>query len=84
MTEERPAYLNPKTLVDQLRAMSRHKHSDFSLGDDAADEIERLRREVERLRDALQVAANTFADIQLQAGVAGRARRLAVRKLREE
>ena len=73
MSEERPQYLNPNTLIEQLRGLSRYENSDFSLGDDAADEIEALRREVERLRDALEVAANIFADIQLQASIAARA-----------
>ena len=30
-------------IVDRLRAMSRYEHSDLSIGDEAADEIERLR-----------------------------------------
>ena len=33
-------------LVDRLRAMSRNEHDDLSIGDEAADEIERLRAEV--------------------------------------
>jgi len=48
---------------------------------EAADEIEELRREVKRMRDALEVASNTLADIQLQASIAARA---AVREIREE
>lgn len=30
-------------LVGRLRAMARYEHDDLSIGDDAADEIERLR-----------------------------------------
>lgn len=30
-------------LIQRLRALSRHEHDDFSIGDEAADEIERLR-----------------------------------------
>jgi len=33
-------------LVRSLRAMSRYEHDDLSIGNDAADEIERLRNEV--------------------------------------
>ena len=39
------------SLVDDLRALSRYENSDSSLGDDAANEIERLQAEVEALRD---------------------------------
>ena len=30
-------------LIARLRALSRHEHDDLSIGDEAADEIERLR-----------------------------------------
>ena len=48
---------------------------------EAADEIERLRQEVKRLSNALEVASNTLADIQLQASIAARA---AVMHIKEE
>lgn len=35
-------------LIDRLRALSRHEHSDYSIGDEAATEIEALRAEVSR------------------------------------
>ena len=81
MTEERPPYLDPQSLVDLLRGLSRHEHGDFTIGDDAADEIEELRREVERLSDALDAASCVLADIQLQASIAARA---AVMHIKEE
>ena len=48
---------------------------------EAADEIEELRREVERLSDALDAASCVLADIQLQASIAARA---AVMHIKEE
>ena len=48
---------------------------------EAADEIERLRSEVKRMSDALEVASNTLADIQLQSSIAARA---AVMHIKEE
>ena len=46
-------------LVRRLRALSRLEHSDFTIGDEAADEIVRLTSEVERLqqdmRDAIKI-----------------------------
>lgn len=51
-------------LIQRLRALARCEHSDFSIGEEAADEIERLRdnrflleREIENLHrelDALE------------------------------
>ena len=41
-------------LIKALRDLSNYKHSDTSLGDDAADEIERLRVEVDRLNSELR------------------------------
>ena len=37
-------------IVERLRALSRCEHSDLSVGDEAADEIVKLRGEVEALR----------------------------------
>lgn len=41
-------------LRDLLRALSKFEHSDVSIGDDAADEIERLSRENAELRKKLE------------------------------
>ena len=75
MSEERAPYAGwpMGNMVEMLRELSRHEHSDVSVAAQAADEIEALRREVERLRDALEVASDTFADIQLRARLAARA-----------
>lgn len=35
-------------LISRLRAMSRHEHDDLTIGDEAADEIERLRAALQR------------------------------------
>ena len=76
MTEERAPYSNSPSLVDQLRAMSRHEHGDFTIGEDAADEIERLRYAVSALLEALDNAAEALdsdnPDIQLRAALAAR------------
>jgi hypothetical protein len=46
-------------LIQQLRAMSRHEHSDLSLGDEAADAIERLMAERDAARaDGMRAAAS--------------------------
>jgi hypothetical protein len=37
-------------LTERLRALARHEHSDLSVADEAADEIERLRRELLGMR----------------------------------
>jgi len=55
--------------------------NDYPLSLEAADEIERLRSEVKRMSDALEVASNTLADIQLQSSIAARA---AVMHIKEE
>lgn len=34
-------------LIERLRAISRHEHDDLSIGDEAADEIERLQRQLD-------------------------------------
>ena len=83
MTEERAAYTGwpMRNLVEMLRELSRHEHTDVSIAAQAAEEIEELRREVKRMRDALEVASNTLADIQLQASIAARA---AVMHIKEE
>lgn len=37
-------------LIDRLRALSRHEHSDTSIGDEAADALEAAREDAERYR----------------------------------
>ena len=46
-------------LIDRLRALSRYAHDDKSIGDEAADEIERLRAMtagIEEIASALRLA----------------------------
>jgi hypothetical protein len=43
-------------LIDRLRALSRHEHDDLTIGDEAADETERLLAE----RDGLQADAARY------------------------
>ena len=46
-------------LIDRLRALSRYAHDDKSIGDEAADEIERLRAKtagIEEIASALRFA----------------------------
>lgn len=57
------------TLTDQLRAMSRREHDDLSLGDEAADEIERLRDAIKRQAAAAKTgmdAATRISSVQLE------------------
>ena len=39
-------------LLDRLRALSRMEHSDFTIGDEAADELERMALELSNARAA--------------------------------
>ena len=39
------------TLIERLRALARAEHDDLSIGDEAADEIERLTAEIESFTD---------------------------------
>lgn len=48
-------------IVDRLRALSRCEHDDLSIGDEAADEIERL---WDRLCDAQAEAEGRGAEIK--------------------
>ncbi|TVR07399.1 MAG: hypothetical protein EA385_12930 [Salinarimonadaceae bacterium] len=41
-------------LIHNLRSMARHEHADLSVADEAADEIERLRKERDEAREALE------------------------------
>ena len=83
MTEERAPYNGwpMRNLVEMLQQLARHEHTDVSVAAQAAEEIEELRKEVERLTEALEVASDTFADIQLRARLAARA---AVKQIREK
>ena len=83
MSEERPQYTGwpMGNMVEMLQQLARHEHTDVSVAAQAAEEIEELRKEVERLTEALEVAADTFADIQLRARLAARA---AVKQIRED
>jgi hypothetical protein len=56
-------------LIQQLRAMSRHEHSDLSLGDEAADAIERLMAERDAARADERERCITVAE---DAYIAGR------------
>ena len=40
-------------IVENLRSLSRYEHADLSVGDEAANEIEQLRAEIERLQSRL-------------------------------
>jgi len=48
-------------LIERLRALARSEHSDFSIGDESADEIERLTRERDELRRQLAEAGESIA-----------------------
>lgn len=37
-------------LIERLRALSRHEHSDYSIGDEAAAALEAAREDAERYR----------------------------------
>jgi hypothetical protein len=37
-------------LIERLRALSRYEHSDYSIGDEAADALEAAREDAERYR----------------------------------
>lgn len=75
MSEERAPHNEwpMRNLVEMLQQLGRHEHADVSIAAQAADEIEALRREVEQLRDALERASSTLANIQFQSCLAARA-----------
>lgn len=50
-------------LIQSLRELAAAKHSDLSVAADAADEVERLRAEVERLRAVYVLIATESAGI---------------------
>ena len=50
------------TLSEQLRALSRHEHSDASIGTDAADEFARMRARIESLRGLCKTAVGMLHD----------------------
>lgn len=41
-------------IVENLRSLSRYEHADLSVGDEAANEIEQLRAEIERLQKLVE------------------------------
>jgi uncharacterized coiled-coil DUF342 family protein len=54
-----------KALLYNLRSLARMEHADLSIGDEAADEIERIARErdearaeIKRMRGALQISVD--------------------------
>src|SRR5690606_14460208 len=56
--------------TDRLHSLARYEHADLSIGDEAADEIELLRRHVERLRaenEALREKAERFQKLDAEA-----------------
>ena len=44
-------------LIERLHALSRYEHSDYSIGDEAATEIEALRAEVEQMTNMARMQA---------------------------
>lgn len=53
------------TLQDRLRGLSRHEHSDFSLGDEAADELDAKDARIKELEGANEMLMHSlkhFAD----------------------
>ena len=78
MTEERAPYTGwpMRNLVEMLKQLGRHEHTDVSIAAQAADEIERLRHAVSVLLEVLDNAADALdsdnPDIQLRAGIAAR------------
>lgn len=51
-------------LIDRLRALSRYAHDDLSIGDEAADEIERLRKDAAAPK--ILRASNALLDVLLE------------------
>lgn len=47
-----------RDVVEILRSLSRYEHDDMSVGDEAADEITRLRSDLSVAREALEFYAN--------------------------
>ena len=79
MTEERAQYTGwpMRNLVEMLKQLGRHEHTDVSIAHDAALEIRNLRHAVSVLLEALDNAADALdsdsPDIQLRAAIAARA-----------
>jgi len=78
MSEEQAQYGGwpMRNLVEMLKQLGRHEHTDVSIAHDAALEIRRLRRDVsvllEALDDAVEALDSDNPDIQLRAAVAAR------------
>ena len=47
-------------LISRLRALSRHEHSDMTIGDEAADALEAAREDAERYRFLRAEALSAF------------------------
>lgn len=58
------------TLTAQLRALSRHEHSDFSIGGEAADVIEGLGKALSELLDAFDCEPDDLMPHEYEAIVA--------------
>ena len=65
-------------LIQRLRALSRHQHSDMTVGDEAADEIERLTGARDALRSMLEMAVRQNECDMLMTGEELRACRAAI------
>lgn len=59
-------------LLTRLRGLSRHEHSDITIGDEAADAIELLQAGVERWRAGELWALSFIADIRAAVGDDGK------------
>jgi hypothetical protein len=65
---------NTLDIVERLRALSLSRHSDLSVGDEAADIIESLQREITRLQKGLYEVTELVAQASRAQGEAeGRA-----------
>lgn len=56
--------MNDNDILQRLRALSRYEHSDFSIGDEAADEIDRLRKSHRKLHRRCQEAEAALPDYE--------------------
>ena len=81
MTEERAPYTGwpMRNLIEMLRELARHEHTDVSVAAQAAEEIEELRNkerlltiEIERLRSKLETVSELMEDIKFHARTASK------------
>jgi len=54
-------------LIERLRALSRHEHSDLSIGNEAADELVLAYRRIRALKDYSKAYAKGFAEARERA-----------------